>query len=68
MADLSVTVEEPPEEVLDPVRCWRLEVLLDAGYDAGLALQIAVSTADLHLATQLLEQGCPADVAGRILL
>jgi hypothetical protein len=67
MGDLSVTAE-PPEEVVDPVREWRLEVLLDAGYGVGLALQIATSDADLHVAVGLVERGCPHDLAARIVL
>jgi hypothetical protein len=67
MADLPATVE-PEHDVYDAVLEWRLQVLLEAGYDAGLALQIAASTADLHLAAELLGQGCKPDLAARILL
>jgi hypothetical protein len=47
---------------------WRLEVLLEAGYNAYLAEQIADSDADLHLATALVAQGCSPKLAARILI
>ena len=52
----------------DPVRSWRLERLIAAGYprDAALALSER-SDVDLHVAAQLLERGCPVDTALRIL-
>ena len=50
------------------VESWRLTVLLDAGYPPELAELIAESKADLHQAVDLLERGCPAATAARILL
>jgi len=48
---------------------WRLEQLMEAGYEAEDALLLAVrSEVDLHRAVALLRQGCPADTALRILL
>ena len=49
------------------VASWRLEVLLDAGYDQLLAEQVAGSDADLHLATALVAQGCSPQLAAQIL-
>jgi hypothetical protein len=67
MADQSATAELQ-EEVFDPVKEWRLGVLLDAGYSVELAWQIAGSGADLHVAVELVEQGCTPQLAAQILL
>ncbi len=67
--DAEVTQAEPrvrDENAL--VANWRLEVLLEAGYDLHLAEQIADSDADLHLATALVAQGCSPKLAARILI
>jgi hypothetical protein len=67
--DAEVTQQEP--RVRDDatlVANWRLEVLLEAGYEAYLAEQIAGSDADLHLATTLVAQGCSPQLAAQILL
>jgi len=62
-------VEEVIETELDRVERWRAEELLRAGYAPGAAQDLAARTdVDLHLAIELLERGCPADVAVRILL
>ena len=48
---------------------WRLEQLLRAGYDETAALILADQhDVDLHLAVDLIGQGCPSDTALRILL
>jgi hypothetical protein len=47
---------------------WRRQVLADAGYPLPLAAELACSTADLHTAVELIDRGCPADVAAAILL
>jgi hypothetical protein len=48
---------------------WRTDELRRAGYDKRASLAIALRTEiDLHLATRLLERGCPAKTALRILL
>ena len=53
----------------DRVRHWRLEELERAGYSPLDALVLSRrSDVDLHLATQLVAQGCPVDTAMRILL
>jgi hypothetical protein len=58
-----------PELEIEQVERWRLESLERAGYDQESAAVLAAShEVDLHLATQLLERGCPADVALQILL
>lgn len=51
------------------VRSWRLEELERAGYSIDTAAQLAgLPHVDLHLATDLLRRGCPAETALRILL
>jgi hypothetical protein len=48
---------------------WRFDELVRAGYDVGTALLLASHVEiDLHDATALVRQGCPADTAVRILL
>ena len=48
---------------------WRAELLEVAGYEDGAVIQLATRTdVDLHLAVGLLERGCPAETALRILL
>jgi hypothetical protein len=50
------------------VESWRLHVLMEAGYPLPLAERIAGSPADLHIAVQLLKQGCEPATAAEILL
>jgi len=51
------------------VVAWRLRQLLRAGYGRDAAQALAERPQiDLHLATRLLGQGCPAQTAVRILL
>jgi hypothetical protein len=53
----------------DPVRRWRLEELRRAGYPIYDALVLSGrADVDLHRAVRLLERGCPAWTAMRILL
>jgi hypothetical protein len=48
---------------------WRSEELERAGYGTRAAGRLAARhDIDLHHAVQLLEQGCPADLALKILL
>lgn len=48
---------------------WRMDQLMRAGYEEVDALLLAELThVDLHLAVDLVQQGCPADTALRILL
>ena len=63
-ADLAERVTES-----DHVRHWRLEELERAGYTPLDALILSGrGDIDLHLAVELLEQGCPLETAMRILL
>jgi hypothetical protein len=58
-------VETEGERVLR----WREEALLRVGYDARLALKLALRAyIDLHQAVSLVRRGCPPETAARILL
>ncbi|MBV8256710.1 MAG: hypothetical protein JOZ56_11295 [Actinobacteria bacterium] len=61
-------VLEPEVDERSKVESWRLHVLIEAGYPLGLAERIAASEADLHLAVEIVDQGCAHDVAAAILL
>ena len=50
------------------VRAWRMCWLLDAGFDGDLARQLADSPGvDLHAILELVDHGCPPELAARIL-
>jgi hypothetical protein len=66
MSTTDVTTEESET---DRVVRWRAERLEHAGYDVLAAREIAARfEIDLHRAIQLLENGCSAETAARILL
>ena len=50
------------------VESWRLHVLIEAGYPLSLAERLAASEADLHLAVELVGNGCTHETAAEILL
>jgi hypothetical protein len=51
------------------VERWRTEELLRVGFDPEAATLLAMeSGVDLHEAIDLVERGCPAHIAARILL
>jgi hypothetical protein len=53
---------------LEPVVAWRVRKLRDAGLGPGLAAEIAANPGyDLHALLELVDRGCPADLAARIL-
>jgi hypothetical protein len=61
------TTQEGTE--LDRVEEWRRQELERAGYGVAGARELAQRhDIDLHAAVALLERGCPADVALKILL
>ena len=69
--DLGVSAVEPQvrQSSPDEVGRWRLKELLRAGYTWDQGVLIACRPdVDLHLAVRLLEKGCPAETAIRILL
>ncbi|MCS7006819.1 MAG: hypothetical protein RMM28_09190 [Thermoleophilia bacterium] len=54
---------------LDRIEQWRHEALERAGYDPEAAVVLAAShDVDLHQAVELLERGCPVELALQILL
>ena len=66
---MSTTLLETPTTEDERILLWRLERLERAGYDDLQSMELAVRhDIDLHLATDLLEDGCPAETALRILL
>jgi hypothetical protein len=67
MAAAEVHILEETE--IDRVERWRTEALERGGYDQDSAAALAVRhDVDLHLAIELIEQGCSAEVALQILL
>jgi hypothetical protein len=64
-------IEEDPIIPSEQTRVlsWRVERLLDAGYDGETALVIGLDAhIDLHRAIALVSAGCPPETALRILL
>lgn len=52
----------------DQIERWRMYELERAGFDIGLARELAGrSDIDLHLAVDLIEMGCSPELAARIL-
>jgi hypothetical protein len=63
------TTETLMRDETELVEAWRAEALKRAGYGRRDAATIAGRhDIDLHLATDLLKAGCPAELALRILL
>ena len=64
-AELDLHIETESERIAR----WRAEELERAGYGPDDAVELAGRPyVDLHLATALIERGCPAATAVRILL
>jgi hypothetical protein len=62
-------VDTEIRDEIDLVGAWRAEQLELAGYGAAAAAELAVRLdVDLHVATGLLTDGCPTELALRILL
>ncbi len=62
-------VDEIIETEIERVERWRADELMRAGYDPAAASELSLRLdIDLHKAIGLLAQGCPADLALRILL
>lgn len=66
MSEVSEVVEVESER--GKVEGWRLHVLIEAGYPLNLAERLAASEADLHLAVELVSNGCEHETAAEILL
>jgi hypothetical protein len=67
MPRMTVAQLTEPRMLSAEVEAWRLHVLLQAGYPLRVAERVAKSEADLHQAVELLDQGCSAHMAARIL-
>jgi hypothetical protein len=66
MTAAQLQIEETEQE---RVERWRSEALERAGYEPEAAAELAARhDIDLHRAIRLLESGCPAETALRILL
>ncbi|HUZ99693.1 MAG TPA: hypothetical protein VMU74_10065 [Gaiellaceae bacterium] len=67
---MSETTEilEPETSERSKVESWRLHVLIEAGYPLHVAERLAASEADLHVAVELVGQGCEHATAAEILL
>jgi len=67
---MSETTEilEPETSERSKVESWRLHVLIEAGYPLHVAERLAASEADLHVAVELVGQGCTHTTAAEILL
>ena len=62
-------VETPIETEAERVERWRTEELIRVGFDPDVAALMAMEPGvDLHAAIDLIDRGCPPDVAARILL
>ena len=67
MPAVELDIQLDPEAEL--VRAWRIEELVRAGYTSEHAQELAdLNYVDLHLATDLLRQGCSPELALQILV
>jgi ABC-type phosphate/phosphonate transport system substrate-binding protein len=63
------TADTETREETQLVEAWRAEQLEMAGYGAQAAAEVAMRhDVDLHVAVELVGQGCPAELALKILL
>lgn len=64
IARCEADAERVPSEVVQ----WRRRQLLSAGFDAALSLRLAAAPdVDLHGLLNLIDRGCPPELAVRIL-
>jgi hypothetical protein len=57
-----------PKDTDPQVRDWRSQVLLHAGFPEPLARELAADgEVDLHDLLELVDRGCPPELAARIL-
>ena len=65
----AANVDFAPETEMEKVEHWRAEELVRAGFDPSDAIALAARhDIDLHLAVELIEQGCPYETAIEILI
>jgi hypothetical protein len=66
------TYSSNPQQCRSPgppvdVRAWRSCRLLEAGFPSDLAASLAAGPVDLHALLELVDVGCPPELAARIL-
>ena len=62
------SLAKPPAEPGGNLAAWREQRLVRAGVEADLAAELAADCAlDLHAMIELIERGCPPNLAARIL-
>jgi hypothetical protein len=67
MTTMDLEILTPTER--DKVERWRAGELERAGFDVSLARKLAARfDVDLHVAVELIANGCPPELAARILL
>ncbi len=67
MTTMDLEILSPTER--DQVERWRAGELERAGFDVSLARKLAARfDIDLHVAVELIANGCPPELAARILL
>jgi hypothetical protein len=67
MTTMDLEILTPTER--DEIERWRAGELERAGFDVSLARKLAARfDVDLHLAVDLVANGCPPELAARILL
>lgn len=67
--DIEKARSRAAEEQARKVHEWRLLELLRAGYDQGIAEELAARPEiDLHVACEMLSDGCEPALAAKILL
>jgi hypothetical protein len=49
------------------VHAWRVCWLLESGFERALAESLAATDVDLHAVLELVDRGCPPELAARIL-
>jgi hypothetical protein len=63
-----VQTETTRERQVDEVVRWRREQLAEAGFSLRFAARVATDARyDLHALIELVERGCPPELAARIL-
>jgi hypothetical protein len=63
-----VQTETTRKRQVDEVVRWRREQLVDTGFSLPLAAEVANDARyDLHALIELVERGCPPELAARIL-
>ncbi len=66
MADRSANREMPSRAAVD-VATWRRARLIRAGFDEQAAAELSLELAvDFHALLELVDRGCPPDLAARI--